>query len=82
MKQDTLMMIAFMAVLLFLAVSLLINTSKSCDVNIDYKVSVDTNSTSYPNVAEVKLACYKLCLDQLRGSDYLNDCLDKCEVLE
>lgn len=78
------MMIGLMFVLGFLAVSLLINTSKSCDVHIDYDVTVSekTNNT-YVNLAEVKLACYKLCAEELRqDSSLMRVCFQKCEVLE
>jgi len=83
MKQETMMMIGFMAVLLFLAISLLFSTGKSCDVYIDYDVTVDSNETSKaPNIAEVKLACFKLCIEELRTNSLLDDCLEKCEDLE
>lgn len=83
MKQDTIIMIAFLCGIIYLGTALLINTSKSCDVNIDYDVSVDSNSTGItPSISEVKLACYKLCVDELRANDYkLKMCLDKCEKL-
>jgi len=84
MKMDNIIMIAFIYALLFLAVSLIINTSKSCDVSIDYDVTVDTNSTGVgPNIVEVKLACYKMCIEELKGRERdFNNCLDKCEALE
>ena len=83
MKTDTIIMVAFLCGIIYLATALLINTSKSCDVNIDYKVTVDANATStIPNISEIKLACYKLCVDELKNSDYtFKMCLDKCEKL-
>ena len=84
MKTDTIMMIGFMFVLGFLAVSLLINTSKSCDVHIDYDVTVsEKTNTTNASLAEVKLACYRLCTQELRqDSSLMRVCLEKCEVLE
>ena len=83
MKRDTMMHIGIMIVLAFLAISLFYNASKSCDVIINYKVSVDSagNSTT-PNLPEVQLACYKICVEELRGdSSMMRTCLDKCEAL-
>jgi hypothetical protein len=82
-KDDKIIIITFIVALLFLAVSLLINTSKSCDVNIDYDVVVDTNTTGIiPNVAQIKLACYKLCVNELKGRDNMQkNCFDKCDGL-
>ena len=83
MKTDHIVMLAFMGAIIFVGVSLLVNTSKSCDVHIDYDVTVGqrldgTNAT----LAEVQLACYKLCVEELKHQDYLmRDCLDKCENL-
>lgn len=88
MKQDFWMMLGFMAVLLFVGISLLINTSKSCDVYIAYNATVDSinsnlNLTNSPNLAEIKVACYKMCIDQLHGdSSLLMTCLNKCENLK
>lgn len=75
---------AFLLVLLYLATSLFFNSFQSCDVHIDYDVSIDSNeSLSNLQGSEVKLACYKLCIDELKTQQIkFNICMDKCEVLE
>lgn len=82
---DRILVIVFIGSIIFLGVSLLVNSSRSCDVSIDYDVSVDgvVNGSGSPVLSEVKLACFKLCLDELRGSDtkYYN-CMDACGGLE
>jgi len=84
MAEDKYVMIGFIIALLILAASIGFNSIKACDVNIDYDVTVDPkiNGTSR-SIAEVKLACYKMCIDNLRRSDTLQRfCFNKCEVLE
>ena len=84
MKTDTVIMLAFIGAIVFLGVTLLINTSKSCDVNIDYKASFGSeNNATTSSLAEVKLACYKLCLENLGQNNYgiMDKCLNKCEGL-
>lgn len=81
-NNDKIGFYALIIVLLILAISLFYNTTKSCDINIDYDVTVDQkNMTSFPNLAEVKLACYNLCIKEV-SPDYLRLCLEKCEKLE
>tara|TARA_Y100000310_G_scaffold28835_1_gene27455 strand:- start:742 stop:996 length:255 start_codon:yes stop_codon:yes gene_type:complete len=84
MKQDNIITIAFIIALFFVAFSLIINTTKSCDVNINYNVTKDINSTSSDlSMAEIKLSCYKLCVEELASaSSTMRDCLDKCEGLK
>lgn len=83
-KVNKVLMFAFIGVLLFVGVSLIINTSKSCDVHIDYDVTANSKANlTGVSLAEVKLACYKLCAEELRGDSYLmNNCFNKCEALE
>ena len=81
--QELFVMIGIMAALVFVGVSLVINSYKSCDVSIDYDATVDglTNET-YANLAEVKLACYRLCITELYNDNSMQSkCLDKCEKL-
>lgn len=84
MKSEIGMLAVFMIVLIFVGISLIINTSKSCDVNIDYDVTVNPKiNSSSASLAEIKLACCKLCLDELRSdSSMMRICLEKCEALE
>ena len=80
--NDIVIPAAFTVAMIFLGVSLIINTSKSCDVSIDYKVTVDSfNNSSAPNIYEVKLACYKLCAEEFKNMNYLEQCMDKCEAI-
>lgn len=78
---DKLEGIGLIIVIMFLAISILINSSKSCDVNIDYDVTTNINSTR-PAIAEVKLACYKVCIETLHDTSLTKTCLNKCEQLE
>ena len=83
MKQDNLMFGLFIIALVFVGVSLLINTSKSCDVKIDYNVKVNPINNVTASLPEIKLACYKLCAEQLRYDDSLmRNCFEKCEELK
>ena len=74
-------MIAIIITFLFVGAGLFYNASKACDVNIDYKVTVDPSSNSTGSLAEIQLACYKLCVEELRTSSMMGECLDKCEGL-
>lgn len=86
MKSDIIIGLALMGTLVFVGAGLFYNASKACDVNIDYDVTVDSNvSNNFPNIAEVKLVCYKLCLentDTFDGGSLQRDCMGKCEALE
>ena len=75
--------IGFIIVLLILAGALIFSSFKACDVNIDYDVTVDSfSNNTQVNLPEVKLACFKLCMEQLKGSNSFEDCLEKCEGLK
>jgi len=81
--QETITEIIFIIVLIFVGVSLIINSTKSCDVYIDYDVTVDSITNNTGSITEIKLACYKLCVDELKNNyDLMRDCLDKCERLK
>lgn len=81
MAEDKIKDYLFSAALLFVGISILINSFQSNDVYIDYNVSVSENSTG-ANLQEVKFACYKLCVEELsHDSNKMETCLDKCELL-
>ena len=72
----------FLAVLIFVGIGLFFNAAKSCDVNIKYDLIPTTNNTSPIAIAELKLSCYKLCIEQIKGNTALQTtCFDKCEKI-
>lgn len=72
--------IAFVIALFYTGTALFFNSSKSCDVSIDYDVNVSSGIA--PSISEVKFACYKLCLENLKQTDTLmNNCFKSCDGL-
>ena len=85
MKEDNSLIIVILIItLLYLGTSLFYNTSKSCDVVIDYDATINGVNSTNATLPEVKLACYKICIDSsvIRQSNIrLNNCMNKCECL-
>ena len=66
--EENLFIIIFTMGLIFVGISLIINTSKSCDVHIDYDVSIKDNETiAESEIVQIQFACYKLCVEELKG---------------
>ena len=77
---DNWVAIGFIFTLVFLGITLLINTSKSCDINIDYKPTFEGNiNTSFTILPEIKLACFELCMKEIRDYNQQKLCFEKCE---
>jgi hypothetical protein len=85
--NDTLMSIGLIAVLLFLAVSLLINTGKSCDTNIQFIVvgsneTLGNDTVSNQTLLNIKYDCTKICIDKFySGGSAIKDCWNQCNSL-
>ena len=81
--KDNTLMIAFALALVWVGAGLFYSASKSCDVSIDYDVTVDSFSNATPNVLEIKFACLKLYIDEFSGqSNYFDTCTTQCEALD
>lgn len=82
--------IVFIAVILFLGITLLINTSKSCDTYMEFIVLGADNATpiedyniSSIKVIEMRYNCLNICNAQFKSSDgsKLRGCWEQCHLL-
>jgi hypothetical protein len=79
----------FVAALIFVGVSLLINSSKSCDTTMQFIVlganneTVSNQTIGNQSLLEIKYDCTKICIDRFyaSGSNDLRDCYNQCNSL-
>lgn len=86
--NETLMSIGLILVLLFVGVSLIINTSKSCDTYMQFILLGADNETqlnlslSNQTVLEIRYACTQICINKFYSDSYdLRNCWEQCNGL-
>ena len=89
MKDDSpIITIAFIVALLFVGGSLIYNTSKSCDMTMQFIVLGANNETlsnqtvGNQSLLEIKYDCTKICIDKFGSQySYISDCWKQCNSL-
>jgi hypothetical protein len=86
--NETLTALGLIAVLLFVGVSLIINTGKSCDITMQFIVLGANNETlsndtiGNQSLLEIKYSCTKICIERFENQySYINDCWKQCNSL-
>lgn len=86
--KENLPVYCLVAVLLFVGVSLLINTSKSCDTTMQFiaigpdNETISNESIGNGTVLGIRYECTKLCMNKFYDNSYkLKDCWEQCNKL-
>lgn len=80
--MDNLFMLVIVPVLIFLGISLLINTGKSCDTTTNFLVLQDANLTNQ-SLSILYFDCVKFCSDKFagQGMSSTSNCYQQCDKI-
>lgn len=80
--KDTLLMIIFICAIIFLGISLLINTGRSCDTTTNFLVLEDANLTNQ-SLSILYFDCVKFCSDRYAGQGISSttNCYNQCDKI-